>query len=114
MPLPPPITVTERAGEYIRALLASAPPEDGVIGLRVGVKAKGCSGNSYVFEYAREVKKFEDVVEAHGVKVLIDPAATMFVLGSVMDYTDSDTESGLTLKNPNEKGRCGCGESFYV
>ncbi|MCB2107369.1 MAG: iron-sulfur cluster assembly accessory protein [Rhodobacteraceae bacterium] len=109
---PPPITLTERAAARVRELIARA--EKPVLGLRVGVSAKGCSGLAYVVEYAEEQRKFEDVVEQHGVKVFIDPMAVMHLLGSTLDYQEGKLESGFVFENPNEKGRCGCGESFTV
>lgn len=109
---PPPITLTERAAERVRELVAKAPKP--VLGLRVGVKARGCSGMSYVVEYAEDRRKFEDLIEQHGVKVLIDPTAVMYLLGSTLDYRDGKMESGFFFENPNEKGRCGCGESFTI
>lgn len=112
MPLPAAITITEAAADRIRALMTKA--EDDAIGIRVGVKARGCSGLSYSVEFAKERKKFEDIVEDKGVRVLIDPAATMFLLGSEMDYVEDKIQSGFVFRNPNEKGRCGCGESFHV
>jgi len=75
---------------------------------------KGCSGLSYTLEYADEVGKFEDVVEDKGVRLVIDPKATMFILGTEMDYVEEKMQAGFTFTNPNEKGRCGCGESFHV
>ncbi|MDX2222380.1 MAG: iron-sulfur cluster assembly accessory protein [Rhodospirillaceae bacterium] len=107
---PPPINLTERAAARVRTLIDKAGKP--VLGLRVGVKARGCSGLSYVVEYAEERRKFEDVVEQHGVRVFIDPSAVMHLLGSTLDYRDGKLESGFFFENPNEKGRCGCGESF--
>lgn len=112
MSLPPPLTITEAAADRIRALLTKADAE--TIGIRIGVKARGCSGLSYSVEFAKERKKFEDVVEDKGVRVLIDPAATMFLIGSEMDYVEDKLQAGFVFRNPNEKGRCGCGESFHV
>jgi iron-sulfur cluster assembly protein len=106
------ITITEAAANRVRELLARA--DQPVLGLRVAVKKQGCSGLSYVVEYAKESKKFEDVIEDKGVKIFIDPAASMFLLGSEMDYVEDKLQTGFTFKNPNEKGRCGCGESFTV
>ncbi len=106
------ITVTEAAASRVKELMAKAT--EPVLGLRIGVKTKGCSGLSYFVEYAKESKKFEDVVEDKGIKIFIDPAAAMFLLGSEMDYTVDKFQTGFTFKNPNEKGRCGCGESFTV
>ena len=83
-------------------------------GLGVGVNTRGCSGLSYVVEYAEEQKRFEDVVEDKGVKIFIDPTALVFLLGSEMDYVEDKFHTGFVFNNPNEKGRCGCGESFHV
>ncbi len=111
-PRPAPITLTERAAQRVRDLVAKS--DKPVQGLRVGVKARGCSGMSYVVEYAEEARKFEDVVEQHGVKLFIDPTAVMYLLGSELDYKENKMESGFVFSNPNEKGRCGCGESFSI
>ena len=106
------ITLTDAAADRVRELMGRA--DSNVIGLRVGVKARGCSGMSYVIEYAEDTRPYEEVIEDKGVRVLIDPAATMFLIGSEMDYQESQFASGFTFVNPNEKGRCGCGESFHV
>jgi iron-sulfur cluster assembly protein len=106
------MTLTDAAAERVKQLMAKA--DKPLVGLRVGVKAQGCSGMSYYVEYAEEKKKFEEVVEDKGVTLLIDPAATMFLIGSEMDYKEDKLQSGFTFTNPNEKGRCGCGESFHV
>ncbi|SDG00744.1 HesB/IscA family protein [Thalassobaculum litoreum] len=108
-----PITLTEAAAERVRRLVDNAGDE-GVIGLRVGIKNTGCSGLSYIVEYAKEQKRLEDVVEDKGVKIFIDPTAVMFILGSEMDYQEDKLFSGFVFNNPNETGRCGCGESFSV
>jgi iron-sulfur cluster assembly protein len=112
MAFPTALTLTDAAAERVKALMGKA--EGGVIGLRVGVKSRGCSGMSYEVEYATDVKKFEEVVEDKGVKILIDPKAVMFLLGSEMDWVDDKFNSRFEFRNPNEKGRCGCGESFHV
>ncbi len=111
MPLPP-ITITEAAAERAKSLIAKSSSP--VIGLRVGVDTKGCSGYGYVVEYANEAHAGEDVIEDKGVKIFIDPAAIMFLIGSEMDYVQDKFNSGFVFNNPNEKGRCGCGESFHV
>ena len=108
----PMITLTEAAAERARALLAKSGKP--VQGLRIGVRTRGCSGLSYFVEYADAPKKFEDVVEDKGIKIFIDPASVMFVLGTVMDYVQDKLQSGFVFINPNEKSRCGCGESFNV
>jgi iron-sulfur cluster assembly protein len=108
----PMITLTDAAAQRVATLMkASDKP---VLGLRVGVKTRGCSGLSYFVEYAEEKKKFEDVIEDKGVKIFIDPTAVMFLLGSEMDYVEDKFQTGFVFTNPNEKGRCGCGESFHV
>ena len=108
----PMITLTDAAAERVKRLIAKS--DKPVLGLRVGVKTRGCSGLSYFVEYAEEQKKFEDVVEDKGVRIFIDPTATMFLLGSEMDYVEEQFQTGFVFKNPNEKSRCGCGESFNV
>jgi iron-sulfur cluster assembly protein len=110
--LPPPLTMTTAAVAKVQALLAARGKPS--IGVRVGVRTRGCSGLAYTLEYADAPVPFEEVVEAEGVTVRIDPKALMFVLGTEMDHVESDTESGFIFRNPNEKGRCGCGESFHV
>ena len=117
MALPKAMTLTDAAADRVKALVSKGQEsvaEDQILGLRVGVKSRGCSGLSYFVEYAKEQKRFEEVVEDKGVKIFIDPAATMFLLGSEMDYVEDTLQSGFVFKNPNEKSRCGCGESFSV
>lgn len=106
-----PITLTDAAAERVRAILAK---NDGAKGLRVSVSTKGCSGNSYVLDYATDVKPHEEVVEDKGVTIIIDPKAALFIFGTEIDYVTEKLKSGFVFKNPNEKGRCGCGESFTV
>jgi iron-sulfur cluster assembly protein len=106
------MTVTEAAAERIQALLAKRGRPS--VGIRVGVRARGCSGLTYTLEYADEKGKFDEVVQDKGVTVLIDPKATMFIIGTEMDFVDDKLQSGFTFRNPNEKARCGCGESFHV
>ena len=109
---PPLITLTDAAAERVKALIARA--DKPVLGLRVGINSRGCSGLSYVVEYAEDQKRFEDMIEDKGVKIFIDPTAVMFLLGSEMDYVEDKFQNGFVFRNPNEKGRCGCGESFHV
>ncbi len=106
------IEITDQAAERIQALLAQRSKPSA--GIRVGVKTRGCSGLSYTIEYADDVTKYDEVVEDKGVKVLIDPKAIMFLLGTTMDFVEEKLKSGFVFVNPNEKGRCGCGESFHV
>ena len=107
---PAPISITDAAAARARILIERA--EHPVLGLRVGIDTKGCSGFAYKVEYAEEQQKFEDVVEHNGVRFYVDPMAVMYLLGSELDYEESKMESGFVFTNPNETGRCGCGESF--
>jgi len=106
------LKVTDAAAQRIQALLAKRGKPSA--GIRIGVRSRGCSGLSYTLEYADEKGKFDEVVEDKGVTVLIDPKAVMFILGTEMDYVEEKLQNGFTFRNPNEKGRCGCGESFHV
>ncbi|EME69020.1 hypothetical protein H261_15562 [Paramagnetospirillum caucaseum] len=106
------MTITDAAAERVKALLAKRGKPS--VGIRIGVRSKGCSGMSYTLEYADEKSQFDEILEDKGVTVLIDPKATMFILGTEMDFVEDKMQSGFVFKNPNEKGRCGCGESFHV
>ncbi len=106
------ITLSDNAVERIQALLSKRDNPD--MGLRIGVRTAGCSGLSYTLEYAEEPEEFDEVVEDKGVKVFIDPKATMFIVGTEMDFVEEKLQSGFVFNNPNEKGKCGCGESFHV
>ena len=106
------LMVTDAAAQRIQALLAGRGKP--ALGVRVGVRARGCSGLSNTLEYADEKGKFDEVVEDKGVTILVDPKAVMFILGTEMDYVEEKLQSGFVFRNPNEKGRCGCGESFHV
>ncbi len=83
-------------------------------GIRIGDRAKVCADMSYAVEFADEKGPFDEILEDKGVTILIDPKATMFIIGTEMDYVEDKLESGFVFSNPNEKGRCGCGESFHV
>jgi iron-sulfur cluster assembly protein len=111
-PRPAAIQVTAAAVARVRALLDKrGKPSAGV---RIGVRTRGCSGLSYTLEYADAVAPADEVVEVDGVRILIDPKASMFVFGTEMDFVEDKLQSGFVFRNPNEKGRCGCGESFHV
>jgi iron-sulfur cluster assembly protein len=110
---PPPIAVTEAAVERVRALLGKRSKPS--FGVRVGVRTRGCSGLSYTLEYADAASPGDEVVEpAADVRILIDPKASMFLFGTEMDFVEDKLQNGFVFRNPNEKGRCGCGESFHV
>jgi iron-sulfur cluster assembly protein len=108
----PVISITENAALQIKALLAQrGKPSQGI---KVRVKTGGCSGFTYHIEYADVIEKFDEVIEEKGVKVVIEPKAVIYLLGTEMDYTKEKLKEGFVFINPNEKGRCGCGESFHV
>ncbi|MBM3534111.1 MAG: iron-sulfur cluster assembly accessory protein [Alphaproteobacteria bacterium] len=106
------MTLTDAAAAQVRRLLDKRGKPSA--GIRIGVRTKGCSGLSYTLEYADERGKFDEAVEDKGVTILIDPKAAMFILGTEMDYVEEKMQTGFKFTNPNEKGRCGCGESFHV
>ena len=106
------LTLTDAAAERVKAMLQKRGKPSA--GIRIGVRSRGCSGLTYTLEYADEKGKWDEVVEDKGVTVIIDSTAVMFLLGSEMDYVDDKFQTGFIFKNPNEKGRCGCGESFHV
>jgi len=107
-----PITISDSALERMKSLISQRMKK--TLGIRVSVKSGGCSGKTYSIEYAEEARPFEEIVEKEGVKVFIDPKALMYVIGSEMDFVEEKFKSGFTFKNPNEKSRCGCGDSFSV
>lgn len=111
-PRPQAMTLTPTAVERVRALLENRGKPS--VGIRIGVRTKGCSGLSYTLEFADERGPMDEAVEQDGVTVLIDPKAAMFIFGTEMDYVEEKLQSGFQFRNPNEKGRCGCGESFHV
>jgi len=106
------ITLSDNAAQRIKEIMANA--KDPSIGVRIGVKSGGCAGMSYVMEYAKSSNSNDEVIEDKGVKVLIDPGAVMYLLGTEMDYKKEELSSTFVFKNPNETERCGCGESFKV
>jgi iron-sulfur cluster assembly protein len=83
-------------------------------GIRIGVRSKGCSGLSYTIEYADARGVGDEMIEQDDVRILIDPKASLFIFGTEMDFVEEKLQSGFVFRNPNEKGRCGCGESFHV
>ena len=106
------IRLSDSPANRIKEIMSHA--DNLTIGVRVGVQSGGCAGMSYIMEYAKEVKPNEEVIEDKGVKVLIDPNAIMYLLGTEMDYKKEKFSSQFIFKNPNETERCGCGESFKV
>jgi iron-sulfur cluster assembly protein len=111
-PRPQVMSVTPLAAERVKALIDGRGKP--TAGIRIGVRSKGCSGMSYTLEFADKQEPMDEVVETAGIKLLIDPKASLFLIGTEMDYEEEKLKSGFVFKNPNEKGRCGCGESFHV
>jgi iron-sulfur cluster assembly protein len=109
--LPPLMQLTDAAAERLRALYASGG--EGKL-LRIGVSTKGCSGMSYDLSWADAPAPTDERVTDKDVTVLVDRKASLFLIGTVMDYEVKPMAAGFTFTNPNEKGRCGCGESFHV
>ena len=106
------VSLTDTAAEKIKAIMANADkPFEGV---RVGVKNGGCAGMSYTMEYAETVNPLDEVVEDKGVKVLIDPKAVLFLLGTQMDYVTDKLSAQFVFNNPNQTSACGCGESVQL
>ena len=110
-PLPQLMTLTDAAADRLRALYAHG--QDGRT-LRIGVGTKGCSGLSYQMSWVDGPGPGDEIVTDKGVTVLVDRKASLFLIGTVMDYEVKALTSGFTFTNPNEKGRCGCGESFHI
>jgi iron-sulfur cluster assembly protein len=109
-PRPQVMKITDAAAARVAELMARG---EGV-GLRVGVKNGGCAGMEYTLEWAKEQGKFDEVVEDKGAKILIDPKAIMFLLGTEMDFQTSTLKSGFVFNNPNQISACGCGESVQL
>jgi iron-sulfur cluster assembly protein len=86
----------------------------GAAGLRLGIRSTGCSGLTYELDFAREIEAGAEVVEADGVKLVIDPKAVIHLLGTEVDFVEDRLGAQFVFNNPNEKARCGCGESFSV
>ncbi len=109
--LPPLMQLTEAAAARLAALYAGG--EQGKL-LRISVSTKGCSGMSYEMNWVDAATPQDEAVTSHGLTVLVDRKASLFLIGTTMDYKTDKLTAGFTFENPNEKGRCGCGESFHV
>jgi iron-sulfur cluster assembly protein len=111
-PRPQVIRLTDAAAERIKYVMANAAKP--IIGVRVGVKNGGCAGMTYTMEYAEQVAPADELVEDKGVRVLIDPKAILFLLGTEMDYKVEKLSAQFVFNNPNQTGACGCGESVQL
>lgn len=109
-----PISLTVRAADRIKDMISG---KEDVVGVRLGVKRRGCNGYSYTMNYAKQDDidpKKNEIVREHDVTVLVDPKAVFFMVGTTMDYNETELAAEFTFVNPNVKGECGCGESFNV
>ena len=109
---PKAMSLTDAAAARVREIMAAKGASS--VGLRVGVKNAGCAGMSYTMEVAQSVNKFDEVIEDKGVKVLIDPRAVMFLIGTEMDFKADKLSSTFVFNNPNQTAACGCGESVTL
>lgn len=105
------LTLTPSAVSRVKQLIEDQPK---YVGLKIGVRTRGCNGLSYVLDYAEKKEKFDEVVEQDGVKVFINKKAQLTLLGTEMDFQESKLASEFVFNNPNISGTCGCGESFSV
>ncbi len=106
------MSITDIAANQVKALLKKRGKSS--LGIRIGVKTGGCSGLKYFVEYADVKNQFDELLQDKGVTVLIDSKALMFLFGTEMDYVEEQFKSGFIFTNPNEKSKCGCGNSFNV
>jgi iron-sulfur cluster assembly protein len=106
------LTLTDAAANRVKDIIARS--DRPIVGVRVGVKNGGCAGMSYTMEYATSVNPLDEVVEDKGVKVLIDPKAVLFLLGTEMDFQTTKLASQFVFNNPNQTSACGCGESVAI
>jgi iron-sulfur cluster assembly protein len=111
-PKPQVMRLTEAAAERIKAVMAKT--ERPVVGLRVGVKNGGCAGMAYTMEYAEKANPLDEVIEDKGVRILVDPKAVLFLLGTEMDYKVDKLSAQFVFNNPNQTSACGCGESVQL
>jgi iron-sulfur cluster assembly protein len=106
------MSLTDAAAERINEIMARS--DKPVAGVRVGIRNAGCAGQAYTLDYVSEPVKGDDHVEDKGVNVWVEPKATLFLLGTVMDFEETILSSGFTFTNPNQTGACGCGESVQL
>ena len=111
-PRPQVVRLTEAAAERIKAVMAKA--DRPIAAVRVGVKNGGCAGMSYTMEYAEKIEPLDEIVEDKGVRILIDPKAVLFLLGTEMDYKVDKLSAQFVFNNPNQTAACGCGESVQL
>ena len=106
------VSVTDRAAERVREIVANA--DSAAEGIRIGVKKGGCAGMEYTVDLVREPAPADDVVDVGGAKVFVNPQATLFLLGTEMDFEVTKLRTGFVFRNPNQTSACGCGESVEI
>ncbi|MFQ3307615.1 MAG: iron-sulfur cluster assembly protein [Candidatus Midichloriaceae bacterium] len=106
------IAVTDEAASYIKEIIQNA--DNNCIGMKIKIESGGCSGHKYKFEYSDKKEENDEEVISKGVAIFIDKSAVLKVFGTTLDYQDTKLHSGFIFKNPNEKGKCGCGESVFL
>ena len=111
-PRPKVVSLTDAAANRVREIMDRA--EQNYVGLRVGVKNGGCAGQEYVLEYAEAANPLDEVVEDKGVRILVEPKAVLFLIGTEIDYQTSQLSAKFVFRNPNETDACGCGESVTI
>ena len=111
-PRPQVMRLTDAAATRIKDILGRA--ERPIAGVRVGVKNGGCAGMAYTMEYAEKINPLDEVIEDRGVRILIDPKAVLFLLGTEMDYKTEKLSAQFIFNNPNQTSACGCGESVQL
>ena len=111
-PRPQVMTLTPVAAERVRVLMAGKG--DGVAGLKIGIKKGGCAGMEYTMTLVDRIEKFDEVVDVGGARVIIDPQAVLYLLGTEMDYKTGTLATQFVFNNPNQKSACGCGESVNL
>tara|TARA_B100001027_G_C16115984_1_gene262693 strand:+ start:274 stop:597 length:324 start_codon:yes stop_codon:yes gene_type:complete len=106
------ITLTAEAEKQVHKLLQNRGKKSK--GIRIGIKTKGCSGLTYSLEFVDDIQKADEKLSFDNFNLFIDPKATFFLIGTKIDFVEDELQSGFQFLNPNEKGRCGCGESFHI
>ncbi len=111
-PRPQVMRLTDAAATRVKELMGRA--DSAILGLRVGIKNGGCAGQSYTVDYAQDIRPTDEVIEDKGVKIMVDPKAVLFLLGTEMDYKADKMQAQFVFNNPNQISACGCGESVEL
>lgn len=106
------MTLTDAAVARVKSIMAAKG--DGVVGLKIGIKKGGCAGMEYTMSWAEKLDRFDELIEQDGARVIVDPSAVLYLLGTEMDYRADKMSSGFVFNNPNQKSACGCGESVEL